>query len=97
MSAAPPAARCRRRIRVYGRVQGVFFRGSTADEARRAGVDGWVRNLRDGSVEAVFEGAPLSVAALVSFCRRGPRGARVERVEEREEAPEHLAGFEVRH
>jgi len=55
-----------------------------------------VRNRRDGTVEAVFEGEPEAVAALVEFCRDGPRGAVVERVEAHDEPPEGLAGFAVR-
>jgi acylphosphatase len=58
-------------------------------------VRGWVRNRADGSVEAVFEGDPGAVAALLGFCRRGPRHARVERVDEFEEEPEGLRGFTV--
>jgi len=86
----------RRRVVVHGRVQGVWFRGSTEAEARAAGLAGWVRNRPDGTVEAVFEGAPEAVAALLAFCRRGPRSARVDRVDEFEEPPEGLAGFRVR-
>ena len=86
----------RRRVIVSGRVQGVWFRGSTEAEARAAGVCGWVRNLADGRVEAVFEGPAAAVDALVAFCRRGPRHARVEGIELFEEAPEGLAGFQVR-
>ena len=66
---------------VSGRVQGVFFRGEMQDEAIRQGVAGWVRNLRDGRVEAVFEGEKENVERLVEFCRRGPPGARVTRVD----------------
>jgi acylphosphatase len=62
---------------VSGGVQGVFFRGETQDEAIKQGVTGWVRNLRDGRVEAVFEGEKENVERLVEFCRRGPPGARV--------------------
>jgi acylphosphatase len=86
----------RRRVVVRGRVQGVWFRGSTEAEARAAGVAGWVRNRPDGSVEAVFEGPPDAVARLVAFCRRGPRSARVDDLEELEEAPEGLTDFRVR-
>ncbi len=89
-------ALARRRVRVYGRVQGVWFRGATQEQARAVGTSGWVRNRPDGSVEAVFEGTAEQVAALVDFCRRGPSFARVERLEEFEEAPEALAGFRVR-
>jgi acylphosphatase len=56
-----------------------------------------VRNRADGAVEAVFEGGPEDVEALVEFCRRGPRGAEVERVEVEEELPEGLVGFRVAH
>jgi len=66
---------------VRGWVQGVFFRSETQDEAMRHGVYGWVRNLPDGRVEAVFEGEQDKVDRLVEFCRRGPRGARVTQVD----------------
>ena len=85
----------RRRVVVHGRVQGVWFRGSTEAEARTAGVCGWVRNRADGSVEAVFEGPAEAVDALIAFCRRGPRHARVKGVEIYEEAVEGLRGFRV--
>jgi acylphosphatase len=81
---------------VHGEVQGVFFRDSTRDEAERRGVAGWVTNRSDGAVEAVFEGEPDAVAALVSFCREGPSRASVSRVEEEQEEPEGLDGFSVR-
>jgi acylphosphatase len=86
----------RRRVVVHGRVQGVFFRDSTRQRARQHGVTGWVRNNWDGTVEAVFEGEPEAVDRLVEFCRQGPRGAEVERVEVVDEEPEGLTGFEVR-
>jgi acylphosphatase len=89
-------ARIRRRVLLRGRVQGVCFRSATQDEACARGVDGWVRNLRDGSVEALFEGSPEAVGALLDFCRRGPRLARVADVRVSEEAPEGLRGFHVR-
>jgi acylphosphatase len=88
--------RIRRRVWVSGRVQGVAFRACTRREARAAAVDGFVRNLADGRVEAVFEGEADAVARLLAWCRAGPRGARVERVETREELPEGLTGFEIR-
>ncbi|HKA16528.1 MAG TPA: acylphosphatase [Myxococcota bacterium] len=84
------------RVIVRGRVQGVAFRAYTADEARRAGVAGWVRNCADGSVEAAFEGPRGGVEVLLAFVRRGPRSARVDDVEVIEEP---LAGdrmFEIR-
>ena len=67
----------RARVIVSGRVQGVFFRSETRDEAKKRGVNGWVRNLPDGRVEAVFEGEEELVKELVDFCERGPPGARV--------------------
>jgi len=85
----------RRRVIVHGSVQGVFFRDSVRRRAATAGVTGWVRNNRGGSVEAVFEGTPEAVDALVTFCRHGPRGARVDRVVARAEEPEGLGGFQV--
>jgi acylphosphatase len=88
--------RVRRRVVVQGRVQGVFFRDSTRREAARRGVAGWVSNRPDGAVEAVFEGSPPDVEALVEFSSRGPRGADVRDVSVTEEAPEGLSGFEVR-
>jgi len=66
---------------VSGRVQGVFFRSETQDEALRHGLTGWVRNLPEGRVEAVFEGDKDKVDRLIEFCRRGPPGARVSRVD----------------
>ena len=66
---------------VSGRVQGVFFRYETQDEAVKHEVSGWVRNLQDGRVEAVFEGEKETVDKLIEFCKRGPTGARVTNVE----------------
>ena len=66
---------------VSGLVQGVFFRSKTSAEARRQGVTGWVRNLFDGRVEAVFEGEEESVKRLLDFCRTGPAGARISKVD----------------
>jgi len=86
----------RRHVIVYGFVQGVGFRFAVERAARSHGVAGWVRNRPDGSVEAVFEGELEDMDALIDFCRRGPRGAEIERVEVAEEAPERLNGFEIR-
>jgi acylphosphatase len=89
-------ATVRRRVTAHGRVQGVFFRDSTREEAERRGVAGSVRNTGEGTVEAVFEGEEAAVDALVEFCRSGPGSADVERVDvEEEEEPEGLEGFEV--
>lgn len=71
----------RAHVIVSGRVQGVFFRAALKREAEDLGVKGWVRNLEDGSVEAVFEGEEDLVKMLVDYCRRGPPGARVSKVE----------------
>lgn len=86
----------RRRVVVHGHVQGVFFRETTRRLAQEHGVAGWVRNTWEGTVEAVFEGAPEAVERLVDFVHRGPRGAAVERVEVFEEDDEGLRGFAVR-
>jgi acylphosphatase len=85
----------RRRVVVHGFVQGVFFRDTVRRHAIGAGVAGWVRNNRDGTVEAVFEGNPDAVERLVGVCRRGPRGARVDQVDVLAEEPERLSGFSV--
>jgi acylphosphatase len=80
---------------VRGFVQGVFFRDTVRRRAEARGVAGWVRNNRDGTVEAVFEGEPDAVERMVAFCRDGPPGARVDRVEVFAEEPEGLAGFRI--
>jgi acylphosphatase len=67
----------RAHVRIHGRVQGVFFRGSMCDEARRSGVQGWVRNCRDGTVEAVIEGPRRAVDRLIAWAHQGPAGALV--------------------
>jgi acylphosphatase len=85
----------RTHVVVHGHVQGVFFRESVRRRARAESVSGWVRNNRDGTVEAVFEGEPAAVERLVAFAREGPSGARVERVEAFAEEPEGVAGFAV--
>jgi acylphosphatase len=85
----------RRRVVIHGWVQGVFFRDTVRRRARVAGIAGWVRNNWDGTVEAVFEGEAGAVERLIDFCRQGPRGARVDRVEVAEEDPEGLSGFEI--
>ena len=86
----------RRRVVVHGNVQGVFFRDTARREAEARGVAGWITNRPDGAVEAVFEGNPDAVAALVEFCRRGPRGADVDSIDDTGEEPEGLSGFQIR-
>jgi len=88
--------RTRAHVYVSGRVQGVFFRATTRDRAREVGADGWVRNLADGRVEAVFEGSPEQVEAMVDFCHEGSPAASVSDVEVEEEPSEGLEGFEIR-
>lgn len=93
-----PEARGRSRIRVLisGRVQGVGFRYSTVDMATGLGLGGWVRNLGDGRVEAIFEGPAAEVAQAVAWCRRGPIGAWVSDVETHPEEPIGETGFRAR-
>jgi acylphosphatase len=86
----------RRRVIVHGRVQGVFFRDTTRRMASSRGLGGWVRNAPDGTVEAVFEGDGAAVESMVRWCREGPRGAVVERVEVVDEEPEGLSDFRIR-
>lgn len=85
------------RIRVTGRVQGVFFRGSVEKEARSLGLRGWVRNVADGSVEAVAEGDRESVDRLVAFCRRGPPLAHVHCLTFEARPAEGFSDFQVRY
>ncbi|MBO85384.1 MAG: acylphosphatase [Deltaproteobacteria bacterium] len=94
MSAEAPT---RAHLRVYGRVQGVYFRVCTQREAQALGLVGWVRNRRDGTVEVVCEGAPAAVDALCVWAEQGPPTARVEFVERSDSAPVGLTGaFAVR-
>ncbi|SDJ57192.1 acylphosphatase [Halovenus aranensis] len=88
--------RTRAHVYVSGKVQGVYFRATTRDTARERGVDGWVRNLDDGRVEAVFEGSQEPVEAMVEFCHEGSSAARVDDVEVTYEEPQGDDGFEVR-
>jgi acylphosphatase len=88
----------RAHVLVSGRVQGVFFRFETRRLAGRLGIAGWVRNRRDGRVEAVFEGEKEAVERMVEFCRHGPSGARVTNAEVRWEEPTgEFEGFKVRY
>ena len=86
----------RAHVWVSGRVQGVFFRTCTEDEAHAAGVAGWVRNTRDGRVEAVFEGERPAVEAMIRWCQRGSPGAVVAGVEVKWEEPQGERDFSVR-
>ena len=82
---------------VSGSVQGVFYRSWTEHTARQLGLFGWVRNLPDGRVEAVFEGEKSKVGKMVGLCRKGPPRARVEKVEAGKERPSEFERFEVRY
>lgn len=87
----------RAHVYISGRVQGVFFRSWTADQARRLGLGGWVRNRHDGRVEAVFEGPAASVDLMVKSSHEGPAHARVDLIlDDYSEPPEGLTGFQVR-
>lgn len=87
--------RVRVRVKVSGRVQGVWFRRSTAEEAVLIGIDGWVRNLADGRVEAVFEGSPAAVSIALDYVAHGPEHADVEDLEVLPETPDGVRGFNV--
>jgi len=88
----------RAHVFVSGMVQGVFFRSETQYEAKKRGVKGWVRNLPDGRVEAVFEGEEEKVKELINFCKHGPPGARVTSVEVRwENYTGEFKNFEIRY
>jgi acylphosphatase len=82
---------------VSGMVQGVFYRSWAEQTAKRLGLRGWVRNLPDGRVEAVFEGEKGRVVKMLELCRKGPPHAKVGGVEARKEQASGFAGFEVRH
>ncbi len=85
-----------RRVRVIGRVQGVFFRQSAVDKARELRVGGWVRNCGDGSVEAQVEGDSMAVEAMLDWLGRGPPHAAVDDVRITEAEPQDLMEFEIR-
>jgi acylphosphatase len=88
--------RLRAHVRIDGRVQGVNFRASAREQARIVGVEGWVRNLDDGRVEAVFEGPEAAVKLMISWCYSGPRSARVDRIDlEWEQATGQERGFRI--
>jgi acylphosphatase len=87
----------RAHVKIYGRVQGVWFRASTKEVADKLGVRGWVRNMPDGTVEAVFEGDDKSVEKIIEWCHRGPPLARVDRVEVEYEEPQGETEFRIRY
>ncbi len=85
-----------RHLQITGRVQGVGFRYSMQHEAARLGVNGWVRNRRDGSVEALVQGRAEAIAAITDWARRGPPGAQVASLTVSEAVPETATSFEFR-
>lgn len=93
--AAPPDHTRTVRVRIEGRVQGVGFRYWTEGVATGLGLSGWVRNRRDGSVEAVFSGPADAVADMLELCRQGPPSSRVDRIDTVEEDDPTPAGFDL--
>ena len=95
-NSSPLHEQIRAHVLITGRVQGVGYRFSTMEQAEELGVNGWVRNLPDGRVEAVFEGNESIVQEIINWCRKGPRGALVKDVAVEYEAQEGLQKFEIR-
>ncbi|MBZ0106082.1 MAG: acylphosphatase [Sulfuricella denitrificans] len=85
------SARASKLLRIYGRVQGVYFRESMCQKAEELGITGWVRNRRDGSVEATVQGESLAVEKILEWARQGPAAARVEQLEVSEGAGSHAS------
>ena len=96
MSEHPTRHQVARQVRVHGTVQGVFFRATCVDQARQAGVTGWVRNEPDGTVSAHLEGAPNAVEQMIAWCREGSPRAHVAGIEVTSVTPEGHDGFEQR-
>ncbi len=88
--------RIRAHVFVSGRVQGVYYRATTRDTARERGVDGWVRNLDDSRVEAVFEGTEAAVESMIGWCHTGSPDARVDDVSVKYGDPDGTEGFEIK-
>ena len=97
MSARPMTDETRAHVFVSGTVQGVYYRASTREAARDRGVDGWVKNLPDGRVEAVFEGPEDAVESMVEWCHEGSPAATVEAVDIEYAEPDGVDGFEIRY
>lgn len=93
---SPLHEQIRAHVWISGRVQGVGYRFSTVEQANKLGVSGWVRNLPDGRVEAVFEGSREAVEEIIRWCHKGPRSAVVKDVAVVYEEPDGLQGFETR-
>ena len=84
-----------RRLHIFGRVQGVYYRASTQQEAKRLALSGWVKNRADGSVEVEAHGSASGITALIDWCQHGPPGAQVERVEVTDCPPASDANFQI--
>lgn len=83
---------------IHGFVQGVFYRASTRETALKLGVKGWVRNLPDGNVEAVFEGPMDKLQEAIEWCQAGPPGARVTKIDRKwDDCSGEFTGFDVRY
>jgi acylphosphatase len=92
------SVKTRAHVIVTGKVQGVFYRAETASKAKQLNLTGWIRNLPDGRVEAIFEGEEINVKKIVDFCRRGPPNAYVVDVDvRRQEWKGEFDDFEVRY
>ena len=92
-----PLETCSVHLRIYGRVQGVYYRASMLQEAQQLQLTGWVTNCPDGSVEAVAEGGKAKLDALIAWCHQGPPGARVAGVDAQWQRPENsFVGFTIR-
>ena len=85
-----------RLVRIRGRVQGVWYRSWTVEQAVQRGLRGWVRNRQDGSVEALFAGEPAAIEEMIAVCRKGPRLARVDSIASEATAAEPPLGVEQR-
>lgn len=87
----------RAHVKIYGKVQGVWFRAHTKEMAEKLGIKGWVRNVPDGSVEAVFEGEEKNLEEMIRWCHHGPPLARVTKVEIKYEEPKGEKEFRIRY
>lgn len=94
---SPSQPKIAARVFISGRVQGVFYRASTQKAAQTKKINGWVRNLSDGRVEALFEGTSENVAAMIQWCHKGPPGARVRKVDVEYEEVQDIQGFEIQY
>lgn len=85
------------RVLIYGQIRGVFYRASTQEQAQVKSVNGWVRNLPDGRVEAFFQGTAETVEEMIQWCHQGPPGARVTKVVVDYQSAQNLRGFDIQY